>query len=280
MKIISKCKITSPQFLIGYDFVTGRDNICQLNFLPHYQILLSGKYWTMRWIKTASAASSKNPSFADLDRLKLAGEVFAYLAVPAYSVEKSKAGADSQAWLLRLQTASDAGGPGGQTGRASWASVPPPGRRRPWPPHQTCFLAGSWAGSEAGERPAEGFPGGPQTASRGSDGRMPAHGLESPDSRCLAGLQLNCKKSGSGYLIAPVTSQGIWCSIWPGGWIRGRCPQLTIGGAQFLQIVEMGLNKRLIWNSITVVSIYQIFEWPGAIEELLKTLVLVYLESP
>ena len=204
MKIISKCKITSPQFLIGYDFVTGRDNICQLNFLPHYQILLSGKYWTMRWIKTASAASSKNPSFADLDRLKLAGEVFAYLAVPAYSVEKSKAGADSQAWLLRPQTASDAGGPGGRTGRASWASVPPPGRRRPWPPHQTCSLAGSGAGSEAGERPAEGFPGGRQTASRGSDGRMPAHGLGSPDSRCLAGLQLNCKKSGSGYLIAPV----------------------------------------------------------------------------
>ena len=32
--------------------------------------------------------SSKNPSFADLDRLKLAGEVFAYLAVPVYSVEK------------------------------------------------------------------------------------------------------------------------------------------------------------------------------------------------
>ena len=269
MKIISKCKLISPQFLIGYDFVMGRDNICQLDFLPHYQILLSGKYRTMRWIKTAS---SKNPSFADLDRLKLAGEVFAYLAVPAYSAEKSKAGVDSaQAWLL-LQRASGVGGPGGRTVRASWASAPPPGPA--WPPRQTCCPAGSWAGSEAGERPAEGFPGGPRTASPGSDGRKPAHG-----SRVPACLQLNCKTGWR--RIFDSTSQGIWCSIWPGGWIRGRCcPQLTIGGAQFLQIVEMGLNKRLIWNSITVVSIYQIFEWPGAIEELLKTLVLVYLESP
>ena len=52
MKIILKCKIISPQFLIGDDFVMGPDNICQLDFLPHYQILLSGKYRTMRWIKT------------------------------------------------------------------------------------------------------------------------------------------------------------------------------------------------------------------------------------
>ena len=167
MKIISKCKIISPQFLIGDDFMMGPDNICQLDFLPHYQILLSGKYWTMRWIKTAS---SKNSSFADLDRLKLAGEVFAYLAVPAYSVGKSRAGADStQAWLRLPQRASDAGDLGERTGRASWASAPPPDLPglRLWPPRQTCCLAGSWAGSEAGERPAEGFPGGPQTASPG-----------------------------------------------------------------------------------------------------------------
>ena len=139
----------------------------------------------------------------------MAGEVFAYLAVPAYSVEKSKAGGDSPApWpLLRPQRASGAGDPGGRTGRASWASDPPPGRRRPWPPHQTCFPAGSWAGSEAGARPEEGYPGGPHSASRGSDGRKPddADGRGIPDSRCRAGLQLNCKKSGcSGYLIAPV----------------------------------------------------------------------------
>ena len=44
MKIILKCKIISPQFLIGDDFVMGPDNICQLDFLLHYQILLSGKY--------------------------------------------------------------------------------------------------------------------------------------------------------------------------------------------------------------------------------------------
>ena len=137
----------------------------------------------------------------------MAGEVFAYLAVPAYSVEKSKAGADWLAWLLRPQRASGAGDPGGRTGRASWASAPPPGHRRPSPPRQTCFPAESWAGSEAGERPEGGYPGGPQTASRGSDARKPVaddDGRGSPDSRCPAGLQLNCKKSGSGYLIAPV----------------------------------------------------------------------------
>ena len=57
MKIILKCKFPW-QFLIGYDLVSssseseGTDNICQLNFLLNYQILLSGKYRTMRWIKT------------------------------------------------------------------------------------------------------------------------------------------------------------------------------------------------------------------------------------
>ena len=52
-KIILKFKFPW-QFLIGYDFVSesGTDNICQLNFLLNYQILLSGKYWTMRGIKT------------------------------------------------------------------------------------------------------------------------------------------------------------------------------------------------------------------------------------
>lgn len=138
----------------------------------------------------------------------MAGEVFAYLAVPAYSVEKSKAGADWLAWPLRPRRASGAGDPGGRTGRASWASAPPPGRRRrPWPPRQTCCPAGSWAGWEAGARPEGGYPGGPRTASRGSDARKPGDdGRGSSDSRrpAPAGLQLNCKKSGSGYLIAPV----------------------------------------------------------------------------
>ena len=154
MKIILKRKIISPQFLIGSDFVTGRDNICQLDFLPHYQILLSGKYWMMRWIKTSPVTpSSKNPSFADLDRLKLAGEVFAYLAVPVYSVEKWE-GEGGQwrglAWLLRPPRASAAGAPW-RTERASWAPAPPPapppGARSSVCSRQTCDPAESWHSS-------------------------------------------------------------------------------------------------------------------------------------
>ena len=155
----------------------------------------------------------------------MAGEVFAYLAVPAYSVQKSKAGGDSRAWLLLPRRASGAGGPGGRTGRASWASAPPPDPR-PWPPRQTCCPAESGAGSEAGERRAGGCPGGPHSASRVLDARKPAldDGYPgSPDSpRCRACLQLNCKKSG-GYLIAPPPVKVFDAPFGREGGSGGRC---------------------------------------------------------
>ena len=207
MKIISKCKITSPQFLIGYDFVTGRDNICQLNFLPHYQILLTGKYWTMRWIKTASAASSKNPSFADLDRLKLAGEVFAYLAVPVFSREKW--GAASPLLLARQvcrPLPSVAGDPW-QTGTASWEPNLPALVQIAGQPRRICCPAVFWAGLEAGGRLEGGFLGALLTTSR--DGRK----LVVPDwGPPMACLQLNCKSldiwSFWRYLMLHLTGRG------------------------------------------------------------------------
>ena len=164
MKIILKCKIISPQFLIGDDFVMGPDNICQLDFLPHYQILLSGKYWTMRWIK-----SCLKMFFCRFGQIKAgvrwtAGQVCVhvltlqslyctvlyctvlyctvlYLAVPACRAAAARPPRrGAAAWAA---AGAAAGVPSRGRGRASWARRPPP--RHPGSPRTCCpEFEGEW----------------------------------------------------------------------------------------------------------------------------------------
>ena len=117
-------------------------------------------------------SQSKNVLFADLDRLKLAGGVFAYLAWLVYSLEKAEEA--GLAWR-----ASAAAAPPWPAGMASWTPSPSPGPRASRPP--TSCPEVSWEGLEVVGEMEAGFLVVLLTACQGG-------GREAPD--CLLAVSL------------------------------------------------------------------------------------------